>query len=334
MEKNAFGFLACVPYKKHLFASGWEISGLFRIDLESYEMEYLGKFPDDSKHQLAIRVEDELWFIPTATIIPSTIDIWKPEMNEFDKISLRTDLRIYHRAFSKVYSYADSVYVFPCAYKYIIEIEKATHNVKYHSLEPYIEYNGYKENFMTITQFEDKFYMCPFEAECMLIFDPQTGNIESYEWGGEKSIYVSSRVYNKELYFFPRDIRRPILKWNQMERKVEEYCILDLKGNMSDKYNDVYIVKEKAYFAPAIKSDLLIWDMKLNITEKISLDKLIKAGNYYEFIEADEKIVTSLPLHGTPLLLINKKTAEVEFHDIYSKISRLEYFIEDVLSME
>ncbi len=258
------------------YASDYNRNGLFMVDIESGECEYIGLFigePLNGRriHSDAVWVGSRIIFIPGSG---SMIDIYYPEINQFESIPIPLPLPRQHHfymsqfKFIKVFAKEEYLWLIPCTYPGIIRLDLKTNDI-----EVLNEWIGNDEYFFRMAMLTDKAEVIAAngKSNAVLMFDLDKQFVQIRHLGEHNNGVMNACKEGDNYWFAPR---RPgaIVLWKTDVNEIIEYN--DFPENFVDGsivFSYVYSYMDNIIFVPA-KSNygLMINNDEIFISGEIS----------------------------------------------------------------
>ena len=273
------------------YASDFERNGLFKINLETYECEYLHSFPDENinvtgLHCCAKWVENKIYFIPTAG---KNIAVYDVESDEIKTIQIPDANRKYKSGmkFISAVEYSDSLWIIPATYPGVLKLNMTTGELtiinQWVGDDDYMFRRGIvvKDNF---------FYAANGTDNIVLVFDMSREEGRIQHVGTNNHGTQDMCEFEGFLVLAPRECGA-IVKWNPEKNVICEFC--DYPEGFSPQkivFTDVYAYESELIFVPS-NSNCGIRLAGEKIIMESEIQWKYKDDNKIEFMfETNEKI--------------------------------------------
>lgn len=223
---NSCGFRAGMETNGRLYFSARDRNGLYAINLETEQKEFLGFFPDKSEHDFCCRVGNELWFFPMDQT-KSRFDIYNMDSGRFTVAELPLPEKgapsIYGGKFVSALEYGGIQYIIPGTYDYIIKI-------KNNQVESYIKIpqkylSGDEHRFMDALIYRECIYFGPYGADYILKMSLPDEAFQGAVWDYPKNAFGKLCEYQGKLYVIPSKAKVNLVKVEMDFSEISEMSV-------------------------------------------------------------------------------------------------------------
>lgn len=222
LKKKSLFFMAGAQYKGSLYFSVFYFNGLFKMDLSSGKIAFLGRFSTEALysaglHQCAVIIGDNCWFIPRCGTCITIVNLKTIEMRS---LSLPEDCRGISGApkFNTIWKDGEQIWLLAAACASVIKIDLKTEKMVLYAIkhegENTVLDNGVRINNDTV---------CFFSANQSEIIKlhTDTGNISNIKLPYPKASF-RNMVYDGTYIWFPPQTYDAVVKWNPADDSYTE----------------------------------------------------------------------------------------------------------------
>ena len=278
------------------YASAYEANGLFKVNMSTYECEYLSLFPQEKTikkrlHSAAILINKTVYFIPSSA---QNISIYNIENGSIFQIPIpkpRRQFDFYNEKFKFIDAklHGDNLWLFPSTYPGIIKLNINTNQIEV--LDDWIPAEGYF--FRRALCIEGNMAYIPSgNNNYMLSLNMENDDIHIFQIGEKNHGAMSMRRWRDQYWMAPR-LAGAVVCWSP-----ECSCVEEIDSYPQDfttnriVFSSVVIWGEQLYLFPASANYILtVKDKKLLICDKWKpeqgsmVEVLFETDTYYYFRE-------------------------------------------------
>ncbi len=223
---SVFSFHDCVEYEGHIYFSSANTNGLFKANLETEMVEFVGRFfgEDIFKRDLHLKtllIGKEIWFIPYNA---ERISIYNLEEKVFSQIDINQGST--NEKYVMANYTSDKIYLIPFKSNELIEIDLRTHELvvreqwmnEIKKLCEIQDDNAFVRNGSCIC--DNKLYMAPVSADALVEVDLCTSEVFIYECPFEVKGFQEIVRIKEQLVLLPKYSGK-IFIWDFKQKEFE-----------------------------------------------------------------------------------------------------------------
>lgn len=337
---------AGVIYQNSLYFTEKYVNGLFRMNLETQQVEFLRMFTKESGHFLLFRdaylYENEAWFIPWkgSYIVKVDLDtltmeyfdmpfhtVTSPEQHKLAAVDFTAGLPAYSASGLLQNRY---IFLIPSLYDTVLIID-----MKEKTIYPYYDIvDTEKELFTYGCAVEHELWMYPYNGVRLIKLNLKTGEKEYYEWDYPRKTFSGMEYVNGNFWFSPDQVDYVLKMSKDMRHKEKLPLPPQLKKGIR---HGIVKYEEKFWLVPSKVKGLISIDYNTKRLEtwdttvpdlplgfrKISCHKhLALAGLCCVLIWSPSQNT----FHELKLKIRRKELLEKLFEELKEKDNPLDYF--------
>lgn len=231
---------------EYVWGTALEFNGLFRLDPDTYEIKYMGQFPDENPegYRLFYGIAEcggKLYFCPHNA---KHIGVYDKETTEFYTINLKEEIRDIDKKFCSILAYGKYVYLQGSRVYTIAQLD---------------------------TETEEIIYIDHWTKE---LKERQSGNFE----------FILQRdgcLHNGKLYYFCPDIRSLL----QISLNNLSYKFISIPSGMTNNFLEIISSGRDVWLLPYSEGFISCFDLRtLTLTELVQMDGAVSSCKVNEYI--------------------------------------------------
>lgn len=198
-------YYASVEVEGELFFSAMRINALFKMNIESKKVTYIGRVKDEKRenglHRFALKHGNCIFFIPScgdyiAKLQLDTLEISSIELSQKECIG-------YEGKFADIVYVEDSVWLIPSNYSVLLRLDLNEGKIeKFDNWPKELECNNERVLwFVAACCISHYICMCPYEAKYFVVFDLESKKMSVWEWNYPKHAF-SAMIFHKDVIWF------------------------------------------------------------------------------------------------------------------------------------
>ena len=287
--------IAGVQIEKYFYFSGYNINGFFRYDFLTKEILFLKTFSKETSvavgiHRCAVAYEKDCWFIPQGGNYISKINV---ETLEISYLEIPEECQIMNTLFKFYTAIKQGKYawVIPAYAASVLRIDLEEEIVQCFSCWPdSFKWDFKRHNFAGATLRGKEIWLNPYEAQCIVKIDTDTGTMSAYSWEYPVASFSSIEFDGEWMWFTPYNYHK-VLKWNPISNEKVELDFLELELKHGKYFYDSYFYNGYVWMIPG-------------------------ASEYILKIKTDSNELTKLASYPQELLIIKNNANQSSFCDV------------------
>ena len=318
---NEIPYYAFAEINHELYFSALRFNGLFKINLCSHDITYIGRVKKEKVerdlHRFAYVHKDCIYFFPG-----NGEHIVKLQLStqEISSIELpQTGCYGNEYKFSAIVSVENAVWMIPGNYNALLKFDLDNEQIEKFDNWPSKMNIKYKNLiwFVAGCCVEHYLCMCPYESDYFVVFDMESRKMHLWEWDYQRHAFSAMLLHKDVLWFIPERDYPYIVGYSLKTR--EKYYIETgeyVEENVRSLHDEATAVGDYVVLTPFETNDWVVLDTR---THKIEKRKVSKGGWSEKFIYpmydcikqiSDGLIVTSL--YHEYALFVNLNNGEVK----------------------
>ncbi len=238
-----------------IYASNTNYNGLFRINMDTWKVEFVGNFPDERSyqkelHRKVIRIQDELYFIPNKGTCISTYNI---HTSQFGKITIPGVEGLLE--FADAFVIENRLWMVPKFLKqplYYIELQNKVVQEEQAWKKHMFQQEGFAD-LEAVGVLDNKIVVVPWNINKMFIYDLNSGQMK--EKVLPREFHLRNLTCDGEyIWFTLRDDNR-IVRYHWESGDIKIYAVEDesrkIIGNDELQFLAVFICGDRRFVVPS-----------------------------------------------------------------------------------
>lgn len=335
IEKEAIGFHDFYSDGEYIWVASNNCNGLFKININSMETEYMGSFPDENLKGLHLyrsltKVGSKLYFTP---FMAENIGVYDLDTNKFCAGPELRDKDIPFK-FERSVVFNDCIYFLPQRYNAIVKYEIKTNKISYideymsefteKSSEKYPMYFG-----GGVVVEDDKVYI-PFRGKnAILEFNLTEQNCRTIIIGEKEDYYIS--IYTCFGYFWLIGNKMAITRWNPRTGEIQSFTSFP-EGFRSEGIPFVSLIDHGSYILALhhLANMTVLLDANTGEMQEFSMlaqNNIVKRpgswdGNYYFVKNLNDNYHVAVSKYDNAIVFIDKNKRDVIRKKAYFPIEK------------
>lgn len=329
---------ALIDDDEFYWTSALNINAVFRISKKTFEMEYMGSFPDEERYKQGIsysgvKYGNKIYFAPYSYNKIAVYDMEKRSIKTIDfdyPIGEYSPPYCSDANFADVVAYKNWLFFIPGAYPAIIRLDVNSEELTYISdwvseAEDYMKGNQRLHWTKAIT-IGNKLYAGGMRSNTILEFNMDSCETVIYEVGDETHAYGSICSDGKKIWLSPK-LNHGVVVWDIESKQMTEM------NNFPDEYEgcdygygDICLKGEKVWMFPTRAKQTLFFEN--SNTQQLSIDKEFQGT--YTFAKVYGNKIYAFEFKESMLISYNINTGEIRKEKITCKDKAMEAFLEPV----
>lgn len=256
-----------------LYYSNWNSKGLFRVDLQSDEVEIVDVFESSNTGKLynfAVPFENQVWFIPCA--LEERIAIYDVNKGNLEYLSLPKAKRLgQYELFKDYYIVGRNVWLIPYSYDAVLKINVDDKKMTRLDDKKVDVAMGGLPQFIKSCKYEEKIFLCPWGYDKVGVVNTDTLEINELDRNIPQRTFRNILTINDKLYLIPFDISSGLLEYNL---RTQEWLSIEPGGNLEGEYIAVFYDEksQKLVLFPYTGHEMLLLDVDTWKSDVISIN--------------------------------------------------------------
>lgn len=261
------------------YLSAFHFNGFFRINLETGEMFYLGKFLEEEEDGIYLHSRSYVWknfgwFIPSCGDYITKINLDNMTMSTISVGQITKAMG----SFGSIVADTPYLWLIPIDGDSILRLNMETEEIKEYSEWPKeILYKPGRMDFYNGIKLENYLVLCPFNSNHIVVMDCLEGSMESYLFPYPMQSFHDMAYRDGAIWFCPYKFDK-VVKWDINTRQFEEMALpFEDVGLPETKYTEFMYSSEALYLRPSSLGSLPILKIEtssgiIKVVDKIKLE--------------------------------------------------------------
>lgn len=309
-KKFTIQYSTSVEVNGILYFSAHYMNGLFKLDLLTKEIEYIGRCSEESKsvdlYRYALAYRGKVYFIPGVGNYIVCIDTMTGKIERYKVPEAEHTCGDYK--FAAVVEVNGEVWMIPAQYDAILRLNMDTNEMERYSNWPkeIAEKVGKGFLFSDGIHIDNHIYLCPRDVDYFVIFDIVTKEMKLWKW--ENELWFNDLHYcNEALWFVSHRNNGCIMKYSFISKELQ--CVHKISEKLREDKREIrnpqlaygasILIGDRIFCAPYLLDYWLVIDTSKGKVEKIAFEK-------GETLERDQPLyINKLQTCGENILVVS-----------------------------
>lgn len=279
--------------EKIAYAAGYQVNGLFKIDLMSGECEYLKSFPDfdiwsSRLFYCAVQGKNGIYFSPAAA---DYIAVYYTHSGEISRIPILPMVNVNKQKkhkFGAAFCYHENVYFVGATCGYVLKLNENTGQISVINLDIHDKY-FFRKGILV----EDSFYIASVNSPVILEYRLETDTAVVHRVGNDGGSWSICYAGDK-FWLPPRAKNDPVLCWDKNMGTVKPITVAVANYKPQDaNFLKAFCIGNKVIFTPECANMFIQIDARSGVVGQLEVPLVDGAHRYGVSFESNRYIYLS-----------------------------------------